>query len=279
MTGQELLQYLPVLPWFAAVGGGAVIGSFLNVVIHRLPMLDVDDADGWERPSLWWPPSHCPRCGAAIRPWHNVPILSYVALKGRCADCRAAISLRYPLVEAAGVLAAVVALWRLGPTGPALLAAALLWALVCVTAIDIEHMIIPDSLNGAILWTGLGASALGWWPLPVTESVLGAAVGYIGLRLLAEAAQRLMGREAMGGGDPKLLAALGAWVGWTSVPSLFFAACAIGTVVALALMALGRHHRHVPIPFGPFLAIAGGVWALTAGDWVLPTLPWIFPLR
>ncbi|MBF0561425.1 MAG: prepilin peptidase [Alphaproteobacteria bacterium] len=258
-----------VLPWLGAIFAGAVIGSFLNVVIHRLPLMILAEVAPEEedagRLSLSWPPSHCPQCGAPIRLRHNIPLVGYAVLGGRCADCRGAISIQYPLVEVAGVAAAVLGLWRFGITAEAGLTVALLWALICVTAIDIRHQLIPDSLSGAILWTGLAASALGLRPLSAPDAILGAVMGYTALRLLTEAASRLMGREAMGGGDPKLLAGVGAWVGWQAVPMVFFGACVGGVLVALPLMALGRIRRRDPFPFGPFLAAAGAASVFANG--------------
>lgn len=244
--------------WVGAVLAGAMIGSFLNVVIHRLPLM-INPPDGAGRLSLAWPPSHCPRCAAPIRGRHNIPLLGWAMLRGRCADCGGRISVRYPLVEAAGAALAALALWRFGPCGQAVLATALLWALLCVAVTDLEHLLIPDALSLSILWTGLTASALGLWPETATDAVLGAGLGYAGLRLIEAAATRLAGREAMGGGDAKLMAALGAWVGWREVPMVFLGACVVGTIVALPLIVSGRHHRQAPFPFGPFLAVAGAV--------------------
>ncbi|MFN3075827.1 MAG: prepilin peptidase [Alphaproteobacteria bacterium] len=262
------------LQWLIAVGAGAMVGSFLNVVIHRLPILiGASEEEGGgageaaRRLSLSWPSSHCPACRAPIRLRHNVPLLGYVLLGGRCADCRGAISPRYPLVEAAGAGVAALALWRFGPTVEAGLVATLLWGLICVAAIDLRHLLIPDVLSGAILWSGLCASALGWWPLPASDSALGAAFGYSGMYLLAETAAYLIGREAIGGGDGKLLAGLGAWVGWRAVPLIFFGACLTGTLVVVPLLILGRHRRGDPLPFGPFLALSGaGIVLLGAGN-------------
>ncbi|HKK22734.1 MAG TPA: A24 family peptidase, partial [Pseudohaliea sp.] len=214
--------------------------------------------------SLAYPPSHCPVCEARIRPWHNIPLLSYLALRGRCAACKARISPRYPLVEAAtGAASVAVALYF----APGLTAAAALtfsWALIALTGIDIDHQLLPDDITLPLLWAGLLFNLLtGAVPLP--DAVLGAAAGYLLLWSVYWLFKLLTGKEGMGYGDFKLLAAIGAWLGWQVLPLVILLSSLVGAVVGVAGMVLLGRGRDVPIPFGPYLAAAGWI-ALLWGD-------------
>jgi leader peptidase (prepilin peptidase)/N-methyltransferase len=242
---------------------GALVGSFLNVCIHRLP----------SGASIAFPPSHCPRCHAAIRPYDNVPILSYLWLRGRCRSCAAAISPRYPLVEALGGGAAAAAVQVFGLTPLALLTFAFLAALIVITFIDLDHQIIPNviSLPGIVI--GLVAAVVLGTP-PWRDSAIGILLGGGLLWAIAEGYYRLTGREGMGGGDVKLLAMIGAFLGWRSIPVTLMFASLTGTVVGVALMFFSGGDRRTAIPFGPFLA-AGAVVALFAGD---PLINWYLNL-
>ncbi len=265
------LQLLQTTPWLlitAAVLFGLVVGSFLNVVIHRLPrMLE----QGWraecaelngnpvpaaETYNLVLPRSRCPHCGHAIRAVENVPVLSYVALRGRCSACKAAISLRYPAVEAlAGALAGYVA-WRFGVSAAALGAMLFAWAMIALAFIDLDTFYLPDNLTLPLLWTGLIFN-IGATFTDLTSAVIGAVGGYLVLWAVFWAYKLATGKEGMGYGDFKLLAAIGAWLGWKMLPLVILLSSFVGAVIGIGLIVLARRGRNVPIPFGPYLALAG----------------------
>ncbi len=265
------LQLLQTTPWLlitAAVLFGLVVGSFLNVVIHRLPrMLE----QGWraecaelngnpvpaaETYNLVLPRSRCPHCEHAIRAVENVPVLSYVALRGRCSACKAAISLRYPAVEAlAGALAGYVA-WRFGVSAAALGAMLFAWAMIALAFIDLDTFYLPDNLTLPLLWTGLIFN-IGATFTDLTSAVIGAAGGYLVLWAVFWAYKLATGKEGMGYGDFKLLAAIGAWLGWKMLPLVILLSSFVGAVIGIGLIVLARRGRNVPIPFGPYLALAG----------------------
>jgi leader peptidase (prepilin peptidase)/N-methyltransferase len=266
----------PALFAAAAFLFGLAIGSFLNVVIYRLPVIlerqwRSQAAELEERPAppqdgrfdLIVPRSRCPACQAQIRGIHNVPILSWIALRGRCASCRAPISVRYPLVElAAGAAFAAVA-WHFGFGLTAALAFVLTAYLIVLTGIDIDRQLLPDILTIPLLWIGLVASL--WHvdgqaapPAALRDAVIGAAAGYAFLWLVYQLFRLATGKEGMGYGDFKLFAAIGAWLGWQMLPLVLMLAAAVGAVVGLAMMAASRLGRGVPIPFGPYLA--GAAW-------------------
>lgn len=256
---------------------GLLLGSFLNVVIHRLPKMmerawqqECADYLGQahaELPdyNLLTPPSHCPTCNAPVLPWQNVPVLSYLLLKGRCASCQTAISPRYPLVElATGLLFAVLA-WHLGWTiqlpGYLLLTA----VLVALTCIDADTQLLPDSLTLSLLWAGL---LFNLWTgtVQLSDAVLGAAAGYLSLWLVYWGFRLATGKEGMGFGDFKLLAALGAWLGWQMLPLVILLSSLVGAIIGVALILLARLGRGQPLPFGPYLAVAGWIALLWGHD-------------
>ncbi len=263
---------------FAAVAAlfGLLVGSFLNVVIHRLPIvLDrqwrAQSAELAGRPpapegapfNLVTPRSRCPACAAPIRAIHNIPIASWLALRGRCASCRAPIPARYPLVElATGVAFAAVA-WHFGFGPQAALAMTFTAYLIALTGIDIDRQLLPDILTLPLLWIGLLASL---WPAAGAalaasprDALIGAAAGYLFLWSVFQLFRLLTGKEGMGYGDFKLFAAIGAWLGWQMLPLVLILAAVVGAAVGLALIAVRRHGRGVPIPFGPYLAGAGWI--------------------
>ncbi len=271
-----LMQASP--PLFAVVAGlvGLVIGSFLNVVIHRLPLmlerewraqcaeLAGTPATTEAHFNLVVPRSRCPACQAQIRARNNIPLLSWLWLRGRCASCQARISARYPVVEAlTGALSAAVA-WHFGWGPQALMALLITWYLIAMSGIDLDHQLLPDSLTLPLIWLGLLASLWhvpgGHWPLPVTptEAIIGAVAGYLFLWGVFHAFKLLTGKEGMGYGDFKLFAAAGAWLGWQLLPLILLLSAAVGAVVGLTLIVLKRHSRERPLPFGPF--IAGATW-------------------
>lgn len=265
------LQLLLTTPWLlitAAVLFGLVVGSFLNVVIHRLPrMLE----QGWraecaelsgnslpagETYNLVLPRSRCPHCGHPIRAVENIPVLSYVALRGRCAACKAPISLRYPAVEAlAGALAGYIA-WRFGASAAAAGAMLFAWTMIALAFIDLDTFYLPDNLTLPLLWTGL-AFNIGATFTDLTSAVIGAAGGYLVLWAVFWAYKLATGKEGMGYGDFKLLAAIGAWLGWKMLPLVILLSSFVGAVIGIGLIVLARRGRNVPIPFGPYLALAG----------------------
>lgn len=252
----------------ASVVFGLLIGSFLNVVIHRLPVmmerewrtqcaeLAGEAAPSFEPLSLVGPRSRCPQCGRPIRAVENVPILSYLMLKGRCPGCGKAISRRYPLVEAVtGLLFGYVA-WRFGPgvaTAGAMLFVA---AMVALTFIDFDTQLLPDDITLPLLWAGLLVNLNGTFA-SLPNAVIGAAAGYLALWTVYWLFKLATGKEGMGYGDFKLLAAIGAWLGWQLLPLVILLSSFVGAAVGLVLIVLARQGRSVPMPFGPYLAAAG----------------------
>jgi leader peptidase (prepilin peptidase)/N-methyltransferase len=257
-------------PAFAALCGllGLAVGSFLNVVVHRLPrMMERDWAaqcaelrgeapPAGERLTLATPRSRCPSCGHAISWLENIPLLSYAFLRGRCRACAAPISLRYPLVEAVtGVLSGYAA-WHFGPSWQALGALLFVWAMIPLALIDLETQLLPDSITLPLLWLGLLVNTASVFA-DLRSAVIGAAAGYLSLWLVYWVFKLATGKEGMGYGDFKLLAAIGAWLGWQMLPLTILLSSLVGAVVGIALIALARHRRSTPIPFGPYLAAAG----------------------
>lgn len=239
---------------FAFFVFGAVVGSFLNVCIHRLPSGE----------SVVFPASHCPRCRQPIRPYDNIPIVSYLILHGRCRQCGEAISLRYPLVEVLAGVAAAAAFSALGLSAHTLLAFAFLCALIVITFVDLDHQIIPDAISLPGIGVGFAAALILGEPA-WTASLAGILLGGGLLWGVAEGYYRLTGREGMGGGDIKLLAMIGAFLGWQAVPVTLLIGSLGGAVVGIALMLVQRRDSRTPIPFGPFLAL-GALCALFWGD-------------
>lgn len=265
----------------AAAAGllGLCVGSFLNVVIHRLPkMMEQEwhtqcaELRGEEPPvageqlSLSSPRSRCPSCGHQITAFENIPLISYLLiLRGKCSGCQAPISLRYPVIEAlTGLLSAYVA-WHFGPTIQAAGALVLIWALIALAAIDIDTQLLPDSITLPLLWLGLAINLWGnYTDLP--SAVTGAMLGYLALWSVFWLFKLATGKEGMGYGDFKLLAALGAWLGWQMLPVIILLSSVVGAIVGIALIVASRHGRNVPIPFGPYLAAAGAIalfWGAT----------------
>ena len=278
----------PVLLSLTCGALGLIIGSFLNVVIVRLPRMmesqwHKDCCELMDQPipadtplSLAHPRSTCPQCGAAIRAWHNIPLLSWLVLRGRCADCNATISIRYPLVElVTGILFAAAA-WQFGYSAEALSALVLIAFLIALTGIDLDTQLLPDSLTLTLLWLGLGVNLFQvWTTLPA--AVVGAMLGYGALWSVYWAFKLVTGKEGMGYGDFKLLAALGAWFGWQTIPLIILLSSLVGALLGLTILALTRQGRNTPMPFGPYLAGAG-LLALFCGDTLVAQyLQWMSP--
>jgi leader peptidase (prepilin peptidase)/N-methyltransferase len=247
---------------------GLLVGSFLNVVIHRLPkMMERDwhsqcaelrgeETTESETLSLVKPRSRCPNCGHAITALENIPILSWLVLRGRCSDCRTPISVRYPIVEAlTGALTAYAAA-HFGFGWTAAGAIVLIWCLIALTFIDFDTQLLPDSITLPLLWAGLLLNLAGTFT-DLASAVLGAVIGYLSLWSVYWGFKLTTGKEGMGYGDFKLLAALGAWLGWQMLPLIILLSSLVGAVVGIALIVLAKQGRNVPIPFGPYLAAAG----------------------
>ncbi len=268
------------LPFFLATVFvlGLLIGSFLNVVIYRLPVmmerewksqaqeyLGEGESDGETPPfSLSRPASRCPSCDHKIRFYENIPVLSYLLLRGKCSSCKAAISMRYPLIELlTGLLSAVVA-WHFGFGWQAGAALLLTWALIALSMIDVDHQLLPDSITLPFLWLGL---LLSLFPVfaDMRESLIGAIAGYLTLWAVYQLFKLVTGKEGMGYGDFKLLALLGAWMGWQSLPMIVLLSSAVGAVLGVSMILIQGRDRAQPIPFGPYLAIAGWI-ALLWGE-------------
>jgi leader peptidase (prepilin peptidase)/N-methyltransferase len=264
----------------AAVCGllGLIVGSFLNVVIHRLPKMlergwdaqsaelleqrNLPDAAKQLRPvdagryNLMTPASACPHCGHKIRGYENIPIVSYMFLRGRCSSCKAPIRIRYPIVEAiSGIAAAYVGL-RFGWTLTMVGALVFVWSLIALTAIDIDTQLLPDDITLPLIWLGLLVNLNGGFT-SLPSAVIGAVFGYLSLWAVYWLFKIATGKEGMGYGDFKLLAAIGAWLGWKMLPVVILLSSLVGAIVGIALIVFTRHGRNTPIPFGPYLAAAG----------------------
>ena len=247
---------------------GLVIGSFLNVVIHRLPLmmerewatqcaeLREEPAPIFEKLTLAAPRSRCPHCAHALSALENIPLFSYLVLRGRCRHCKAPISLRYPAVELLTGLLFAYAGWRFGPGLPLVGALGFVAAAIALSFIDFDTQLLPDDITLPLLWTGLLFSLLGVFT-DLNSAVVGAMVGYLALWLVYWSFKLITGKEGMGYGDFKLLAAIGAWLGWQMLPLVILLSSFVGATVGIALIVLAKQGRNVPIPFGPYLATAG----------------------
>ena len=285
MAELEALAQIKAL-WYPTIFVlGAVIGSFLNVVILRLPammqqtwrsdcevFLEIEPSEKTESLTLSKPASHCPSCKTPIKPWHNIPIVSWLALRGKCNSCGTRISGRYPLVELATALLslAVATQFEFGAAlGLALIAT---WALIALTVIDADHQLLPDDITLPLLWLGLIANALGVFT-DLESALWGAVFGYGSLWSVYWAFKLTTGKEGMGYGDFKLLAALSAWLGWQALPMIILMSSLVGAIIGLAMMALAKLGRGQPMPFGPYLAIAGWL-SLVFGDTIQGLSPY-----
>lgn len=267
---------------------GLLFGSFLNVVIYRVPRMLLrqwqEDCQAFltetkelsiEKINLWGPRSHCPHCKTPIKAWQNIPLLSFILQKGRCAHCQAKISYRYPLVE---LLSTLILLWVLtvyGFTLTGLAFSVLSLGLIALTFIDLDEQILPDNITLPLLWLGLLFSLQHSF-IPPEDAILGAAAGYVFLWLVGHAYKLLRHKEGMGQGDYKLLALLGAWTGWQTLPFILLLSSIIGAIVAISLIALRRHTLDKPIPFGPYLCVAG-FSVIIFPHWVQWFYQWIGP--
>ncbi|AXA92271.1 A24 family peptidase [Massilia sp. YMA4] len=276
---QDLYLFAPPATPGAAILAaifGLLIGSFLNVVIYRIPVMMKRESDNYvaaesgqplphtDRFDLVLPRSACPHCGHKITALENVPVVSWLALRGKCSQCKARISARYPLVEAfTGALSALL-VWQFG-SGPMGLASLLFaYLLIALTFIDADTQLLPDDLTYPLLWAGLLVNLNGTF-VPLADAVIGAAAGYLVLWTVYWLFKLATGKEGMGYGDFKLLAALGAWLGWTMLPTIILLSSIVGALVGIGLIVFARHGRGNPIPFGPYLAAAGMIALLFGG--------------
>jgi leader peptidase (prepilin peptidase)/N-methyltransferase len=275
---------------------GLIVGSFLNVVIHRLPKMLERDWDGQaadlldeknlvevakklrvgnaQRYNLMTPASTCPHCSHKIRAYENIPVVSFVFLRGRCASCKAPIGIRYPIVEAiSGILSAYIG-WRFGWTLAMAGALIFAWALIALTVIDIDTQLLPDDITLPLLWLGLLVNLNNGFA-PLSSAVIGAIAGYLSLWAVYWLFKLATGKEGMGYGDFKLLGAIGAWLGWKMLAVVILLSSLVGAIVGIALIVFTRHGRNTPIPFGPYLAAAGLI-ALFWGETINRTYVQLF---
>jgi leader peptidase (prepilin peptidase) / N-methyltransferase len=278
---------------------GLLVGSFLNVVIHRLPIMmerswqqslaefqlqqkleaqgiDLNDIDAVnaalaaenspepEAFNLNTPRSRCPQCGHAITWWQNVPVISYLMLRGKCYGCKTTISARYPIIECITMLLSLVVAWYFGPSPQALVGILFTWALISLTMIDFDHQLLPDSITLPLIWLGLLVNINGVFT-DLQSSVIGAAAGYLTLWAVFHLFKLITGKEGMGYGDFKLLAAIGALLGWQALPIVILLSSLVGAVVGITLIVITGRDKNIPIPFGPYLAAAGWI-AMIWGD-------------
>jgi leader peptidase (prepilin peptidase)/N-methyltransferase len=262
----------PLFAVAVALVVGLCVGSFLNVVVHRLPKMMERDwraqcADLRDEPppeenppvyNLAVPRSACPECGHRIGALENVPVVSWLALRGACSACRKPISARYPLVEALGGLLAAYAIWCFGLTWKGGAACVLLWTLIALTFIDFDTQLLPDSLTLPLTWAGLIANLFGLF-VPLADAVIGAIAGYLALWIVYWVFRLVRGKEGMGHGDFKLLAALGAWLGWQMLPLIILLSSVVGAAIGILLIVFKGRDHNIPLAFGPYLAVAGGI--------------------
>lgn len=277
MNAWNLVASQPLVLFGGALLLGLIVGSFLNVLIHRLPLMmerqwrrDAREAlalpaEPGERFDLFLPPSHCPHCSQPVRPWENIPLLGYLYLRGRCASCKARISPRYPLVELASAGLSLFAVWHFGPSASAAAFLLLSWGLLALSLIDMQHQLLPDSLVLPLMWLGLIVNAFGLF-VPLDEALWGAVAGYLSLWSVYWLFKLITGKEGMGYGDFKLLALLGAWGGWQVLPFTLLFSSLLGAIVGLILLRLDRKQVNTPIPFGPYMAITGWIALLWGGQ-------------
>lgn len=294
----EFLALLNQYPWlFITISCvfAAILGSFLNVVIHRLPVMmkrqwqqecneylteyhpDIVKQHSQDlarsidnyppRYNLAVPASSCPNCHTSIKPYHNIPVLSWLILKGRCAQCKISISTRYPLIEATSVILIGTLAWHFGPTNLFIFASILTLSLIVLTFIDVDEMLLPDQITLPLLWLGIIVNInMGF--VSLTSSIIGAIAGYLSLWFVFWGFKLLTNKEGMGYGDFKLLAVLGAWIGWQMLPIILILSSVIGATVGIMMILTKQKKYHQAIPFGPYLAIAGWI-AMIWGEPIL----------
>ncbi|NOR69824.1 MAG: prepilin peptidase [Methylomarinum sp.] len=274
----NILQSSPILLTSFLLIIGLLVGSFLNVVIYRLPVmmergwekecteyLELDSNEEDNTPfNLMVPLSRCPSCNTAIKPYQNIPVISYLFLRGKCAHCKAHISLRYPLIEAFTGIASAIVAWHFGYSVETLFALLLTWSLIALSFIDIDQQLLPDSITLPMLWLGLFLSLFSIYT-DTHASIIGAVAGYLSLWTVYQLFKLATGKEGMGFGDFKLLALFGAWLGWQYLPIIILLSSLVGAVIGISMVIFVKKDHNTPIPFGPYLAAAGWL-ALIWGD-------------
>lgn len=279
------LQAYPLLGLACALILGLLIGSFLNVVIYRLPKMMERDwqnqcrdflsseqniaspplmEEKQELLNLMTPASTCPHCGHKIRAWENIPIFSYLFLKGKCSSCKSSISIRYPVIELITGLLSVAVIYYTGINWNGLAALFFTWSLIALTVIDFDTYLLPDDITLPLLWAGLIVNGFGYFT-DLPSALWGAIAGYLSLWSVYKVFKLLTGKEGMGYGDFKLLAALGAWMGWQMLPQIILLSSLVGAVIGIGMIVIRGRDKNIPIPFGPYLAIAGWI-AFIWGD-------------
>ena len=271
----EMLSGYPLLVFSFIFG--LLVGSFLNVVAYRLPLqlqgawrresldfLGMESEADAAKINLVFPGSRCPHCEAPIKPWQNIPVLSYLLLKGRCHACSVPISLQYPLLELFSGLLTAAIVYTFGATSTGALAVLFTWILIALTAIDLNHRLLPDILTLPLMWLGLLVNTSGLFT-DLSSAVIGAAAGYLSLWSIFWLFKLLTGKDGMGYGDFKLLAALGAWLGWQQLPLIILLSSLVGAIVGTLTIVIQGRDKQSPISFGPYLAIAGWT-ALLMGE-------------
>jgi leader peptidase (prepilin peptidase)/N-methyltransferase len=256
------------------------VGSFLNVVIYRLPLmlerewrqqchefLDIEAPHEDERPkiSLATPASSCPHCGHSIRAWENIPLISYLILGGKCASCKAPISMQYPAIEAVTAILSLIVAWQFGVSMQTAGGLLFTWMLIALTMIDVHKQLLPDTITLPLLWLGLILALFDTYT-SLQASVIGAIAGYLVLWTVFQTFKLVTGKEGMGFGDFKLLAAMGAWIGWEMLPQIILVSSVVGAITGSIMLVTGKTRTHQPIPFGPYLAIAGWIALLWGND-------------
>lgn len=263
-------------PTLVAALLGLLIGSFLNVVIYRMPKMMQRESDNYvaqesgkelphqDRFNLMVPRSSCPCCGHQITALENIPVISYIALGGKCRKCKARISPRYPAIELLTAALSGLLVWTFGSGAAGMATLLFAWLLIAMTFIDFDTQLLPDDLTYPLLWAGLLININGTF-VPLQDAVIGAAAGYLVLWAVYWLFKLVTGKEGMGYGDFKLLAALGAWLGWTMLPTIILLSSIVGAIVGISLIVFAKRERSNPIPFGPYLA-AAGMLAMLYGD-------------
>jgi len=280
---QQLSILLTIPTLFSALAGitGLLVGSFLNVVIYRLPIIM---QQGWRKEcmeylqispeagqaeeapfNLVFPLSRCPSCNTPIKPYQNIPVISYVFLRGQCATCGCRISMRYPIIEAFTAISSFIVAWQFGYTPQAAFALLLTWALIALIFIDVDHQLLPDSITLPMLWLGICLSLFNVYT-DAHASIIGTVAGYLALWSVFHLFKLATGKEGMGYGDFKLLALFGAWLGWQYLPIIILLSSLVGAVIGLGMIIFVKHDHNVPIPFGPYLAAAGWIALLWGND-------------
>ncbi len=281
-----LMQENSAAFWIFIFVIGLLVGSFLNVVIYRLPVIMqreftfaakeylelelTEEETSWEKEkfNLAVPRSKCQKCGHQITALENIPVISYLFLRGKCSDCKVKISVRYPIVEFVTALLSVLVAAHFGVTWATLAGLFLTWSLIALTMIDFDTQLLPDSITQPLIWSGILLSLHGVFSIDITSSIYGAVFGYLSLWSVYHGFKILTGKEGMGYGDFKLLAALGAWMGWKMLPMIILFSSLVGAVVGITMVIVLGRDKNIPIPFGPYLAAAGFIVFLW-GDKIL----------